>query len=185
MLTKTTPGFLFWLTGLSGSGKTTIGQHLTTLLRNTDCAVVFLDGDHLREITGNLFGHTREERLKAAYLYARLCKTLVEQGITVVCATISLFHDVQAWNREHIPGYIEIFIDVPLTELMQRDPKQIYAKAQQGNMRHVVGFDIAADYPIQPNLTISNISGTNPEDAAKAIYTYWIKEHGHGCIKTN
>lgn len=185
MLTKITPGYLFWLTGLSGSGKTTIGLHLTTILRNSGYSVIFLDGDHLREVTGNLFGHTREERLKAAFLYARLCKTLVEQGAIVVCATISLFHEVQAWNREHIPGYIEIFIDVPLTELIQRDSKQIYAKVQNGEIRHVVGIDIAADYPLQPNLTVSNISDTNPAEAAKAIYTYWIKEHDHGCIKTN
>ena len=98
-------GSVFWFTGLSGAGKTTIGRLFFGLLRERNPAVVFLDGDILREVFGNDLGHSREERLKSAMRNSRLCKMLSDQGIDVVCATISLFRECQEWNRAHIPGY--------------------------------------------------------------------------------
>ena len=149
-------GTVFWLTGLSGSGKTTLGKELARILKEQGYPVVFLDGDHLREVTGNLFGHDREQRLQASLLYGRLCHFLSSQSINVVCATISLFHETQNWNRKHIPNYVEIFIDVPFSEIIQRDPKKIYSRAQQGDLKNIVGIDIAPEFPQRPELVIKN-----------------------------
>ena len=153
---ETRSGTVFWLTGLSGSGKTTLGKALTNALKCQGHPVIFFDGDQLREITGHLFGHEQEERLQASLVYARLCHTLAAQSFHVVCATISLFHETQRWNRHHIPNYIEIFLDIPLSHLIERDSKKIYMRAQKGQLSNVVGIDIVPEFPQKPDIAINN-----------------------------
>lgn len=154
---------VYWLTGLSGAGKTTIGtlffQHLKTIKPN----VVYLDGDVLREIFGGTHGHTLQERKQLAMRYSRLCKMLSEQGIDVVCATISLFHEVQEWNRQHIPGYKEVYIKVPIEVLTQRDQKQLYSRALRGEIKDVMGIDAAVEAPKNPDIVLEN-DGTRSVD---------------------
>ncbi|OGT35026.1 MAG: hypothetical protein A3F11_07415 [Gammaproteobacteria bacterium RIFCSPHIGHO2_12_FULL_37_14] len=179
------PGTVFWLTGLSGSGKTTIGEALAKTLRLSGHTVVFLDGDHLREVSGQLFGHERDQRLQASLLYSRLCKMLANQNIHVVCATISLFHETQEWNRKNIERYIEVFIDVPLTELLRRDSKKIYQQAKNGYLKNVVGIDISADYPQQPDLTIKNYGDIDPEQAVSFIINYLKKDYLYGSFRSD
>ena len=91
-----------------------------------------------------------------------LCRMLAEQGFDVVCATISLFHEVQRWNRENIPRYHEIFVRVPLEELKRRDTKGIYLAATAGGAANIVGFDIPAETPEAPDLILDNDSSLNP-----------------------
>jgi len=102
------PGRVFWITGLSGAGKTTVGRELSKRLRAAGRPVTFLDGDTLRSVIAEDLGHSAGNRRRSAMRNARLCRLLAEQGVDVVCATISLFHEVQSWNRENIPGYCEI-----------------------------------------------------------------------------
>lgn len=166
-------GTLFWLTGLSGSGKSTIGSALADALRTQNEVVILLDGDQLREVTGGIYGHEPSERLKASLLYSRLCRMLTMQGINVICATISLFQETQDWNRKHIMNYKEIFIEVPITELEQRDPKKIYQKARAGLIKNVVGIDITPFYPNNPDLIIQNYGQMTVSDAVKAILTLY------------
>lgn len=146
---------LFWLTGLSGAGKTTLGALLTRHLRERGHPVIFLDGDQLREVYNDCYGHDRESRLIASMYYARLCKVLVEQNVHVVCSTISLFHQTQQWNRENIPNYIEVFVDVPLAELIKRDNKSIYSRALAGKLNNIVGMDIEPELPKQADVIIN------------------------------
>ena len=75
---------------------------------------------------------------------------LASQGTDVVCPTISLFHEVQLWNRQNIPGYREIYLRVPMEELRRRDAKGIYAAAARGDLRDVVGLDVPAELPEAP-----------------------------------
>src|SRR6202020_2502960 len=90
-------------------------------------------------------------RRQVAMRNARMCRMLAGQGQDVVCATISLFHEVQRWNRENIPGYREIYLRVPLDELRRRDRKGIYA-----DPRNVVGIDLPAEAPESPDLILDN-----------------------------
>jgi adenylylsulfate kinase-like enzyme len=159
---------LFWLTGLSGAGKTTLASLLTTKLKDRGHPVIFLDGDTLREIYNNDFGHTREERLLASLQYARLCKMLTGQNVHVVCATISMFHQTQDWNRENIKNYLEVFVDVPLAELVRRDGKQIYSRAKAGELKNIVGIDIEPELPKKADVIIQN-DLYSPEDNVNLI----------------
>lgn len=104
-------GRVIWITGLSGAGKSTLAHAVVARLRALSQAVVMLDGDELREVFGaaaqNSRNHGRDGRLALAMQYAHLCRVLAQQGLTVVIATISLFREVHAWNRHHLPGYFE------------------------------------------------------------------------------
>ncbi len=113
-----------------------------------------LDGDELRAAMGAGSAHTRDERLSLAMRYARLCHMIAEQGIDVAIATISLFREVHEWNRKNMPGYIEIYLAVPLSELKRRDPKDIYARADRGELQDIAGLDLAVDEPQAPDLCI-------------------------------
>ncbi len=151
-----TAGRVFWITGLSGSGKTTVGRELSRRLRTSGCPAIFLDGDELRAAIAEDLGHSAGNRRQSAMRNARLCQLLAAQGADVVCATISLFHEVQRWNRENIPGYREIYLRVPLDELRRRDSKGIYAAGQRGDAQDIVGLDVPAEFPEAPDLVLDN-----------------------------
>jgi adenylylsulfate kinase-like enzyme len=164
-----TPGRVFWITGLSAAGKTTIGRELSSHLRSSGCPVIFLDGDTLRTAVSNDLGYSAENRRSAAMRNGMLCRMLAEQGFDIVCSTISLFHEVQRWNRENILRYNEIFVRVPLEELKRRDTKGIYAAASDGWATNIVGLDIPPEIPETPDLILDNDTSLDPEEAVRLI----------------
>ena len=161
----TAQSHVYWLTGLSGAGKSTLCRRLATHLREEGRAIVMLDGDQMREILGATAAHTREERLQLTMGYARLCRLIASQGIDVAIATISLFGEVHEWNRINLPGYVEIFLDVPLSELARRDPKGIYARSAGGALKNVAGVDLPVDYPKAPDVALTWRQGWTVDDA--------------------
>lgn len=161
-------GRTIWITGLSGAGKSTLAGPVADGLRQSGEIVVLLDGDELRAVFGptatSAASHTRAARLDLALRYGRLCGMLSNQGLTVVIATISLYREVQEWNRQNLPGYTEIFLDVPLAELRRRDPKGIYRRFDAGEITDVSGLDVAVDYPTAPDLHLRWDSGVGIDD---------------------
>ena len=155
---------LYWITGLSGAGKTTIGTLFYSYLQETKNNVVYLDGDTLRKIFGDAQQYSPSERKILALRYSRLCKMLTEQGIDVVIATISMFHEVREWNRENIENYNEIYIKVPMEVLIARDQKKLYSLAFKGEIKHVMGVDIEVEEPDNPDIIINNDGSSTPED---------------------
>ena len=160
---------VFWITGLSGAGKTTVSKVLAKELRDQGCVVFELDGDVLREIIGHNSSHSVEERFKLAKTYGRFAHELSEQGIIVICATISMFYEVRDWNRENIEKYHEIYLKVPREVLEARDPKDIYKRVNAGELSNVVGIDIPMEEPKNPDLTIENYADITPEIVVKKI----------------
>ena len=171
-------GRVFWITGLSGAGKTTLGEELVSRLRAAGRRVILLDGDALRAAIAEDLGHSAENRRKSAMRNARLCRLLAEQGHDVICATISLFHEVQRWNRENIPGYREIYLRVPIDELQRRDCKGIYAGAQRGDARDVVGLDVPAEVPEAPDLVLDNYGALDVATAVDHILAVCVNGNG-------
>lgn len=165
----TATGTVFWITGLSGAGKTTIGRALVRLLKDEERSCVHLDGDQLRQIFPDLVGHDAGTRRALARRYSGLCKIISDQGIDVVCSTISLFHEIHDWSRANCARYVEIFLDVEADILKERDPKKIYQRAQAGEIRDVAGFDLAVEFPTQPDIVLHNDGRASPEELALAI----------------
>src|ERR1700720_337176 len=170
-------GHVFWITGLSGAGKTTLAEELWRRLCAAGRRVILLDGDELRAAIAVDLGHSLDDRRKSAMRNARLCRLLADQGFDVVCATISLFHEVQRWNRENIPIYREIYLRVPIEELQRRDSKGIYGVALRGNARDVVGLDVPAEAPETPDLVLDNFGELDVATAVDHILAICTKEN--------
>jgi len=164
---------IVWITGLSGAGKSTLAKHLVDLLRARGETVVFLDGDELREVFGATVAseanHGREARLALAMQYAKLCRVLSSQGLTVVIATISLFREIHEWNRTNLPGYFEVYLQVPLEELRRRDPKKIYRRFDAGELKYVAGLDLPVDLPESPDMIIEFDSVQSVSEVATRV----------------
>lgn len=178
VVTENRVGRVFWITGLSGAGKTTVGRELWCRLRAAGRPAIFLDGDALRDAIAQDLGHGVADRLQSATRNAHLCQLLAGQGIDVVCATISLFHGVQRWNRENIPDYREIYLRVPADELRRRDSKGIYARAQRGEARDVVGLGVPAETPENPDLVLDNYDALDVAAAVDRILAVCGKRDG-------
>jgi adenylylsulfate kinase-like enzyme len=149
---------VLWITGLSGSGKTTLSMEIVRQLREKRTDVIRLDGDDLRKMLGvetnDARSYDRNARLKFAMQYSYLSKMLSMQGFIVVIATISMFREVYVWNRTNLPGYFEVFLNVPIEELRQRNSKQIYSRFDTGELKNVAGLDLNVDEPRNPDLEV-------------------------------
>ena len=166
------PQFVLWITGLSASGKTTIGSKIAARLREKIGATVFVDGDAFREVLGNDLGHSHEDRVKNAFRLARMCKFLSQQNVPVVCATMSLYPEIWAWNRENIPGYFQVYLKVPTAVLRERDPRSLYKRGEQGESSNIVGIDLPFNEPLDSDLIVDNSESGN-ESIAKAEEIIW------------
>lgn len=150
---------VIWLVGLSGAGKTTLGKALYASLKQERPHTVFVDGDEVRA----LFRHDQRpdaytlagRRINAERIQA-LCGWLDNQGIDVVCCILSMFQDISDENRQRFSDYREVFVDVPLDTLIERDDKGLYQSALRGEREHVVGVDIQYRPPVAPDLIVHN-----------------------------
>jgi adenylylsulfate kinase len=157
---------VIWIIGLSGAGKTTIGELLYSRMKAIRPNTVFIDGDKIREVMGGDLGHSLEDRKNNADRICRFCHFLEEQNIDVICSILSLFSDSRSWNRQNFRQYLEIFIDVPIEILAQRDPKGIYKKAAKGEISNVAGLDLNFDEPSSPDLIIQNYGPNSSANSA-------------------
>jgi len=167
---------VIWITGLSGAGKSTLAQELTDRLRCQGKPVIRLDGDELRTVFGGGSGgddHGRDRRLALGLNYAQLCRLLVDQGVTVVIATISMFREVHQWGREHIDGFAMVYLRVPLEELKRRDPKGLYRRFSEGTLKNVAGLDFPVDEPDRAEFVFDHDPKVSASDMADEIVNFY------------
>ena len=165
---------VYWITGLSGAGKTTIGRLFYQKLKQDFPNTVFLDGDIMREVFGADLGYTEPERRKCAMRYARLCDMLQKQDLNVVCCTISMFDAVREWNREHIDSYREIYIRVSMETLYKRDQKGLYSWNTVEREKEIAGIQIPFEEPHSPDLVLENNGDRTPEEQAEQIIRKYL-----------
>lgn len=158
-------GTVFWITGLSGAGKTTVGKIVYQKLKSRKDNVVFLDGDALRNTIAADLGYTNEDRHESARRNTRLCKLLGDQDIDVVCCTICMFEDIRKWSRENNEKYIEVYLKVPMDVLKGRNQKNLYVEAQD----ELVGLGVGMEEPEHPDIVVINNGSRTPEDIADEI----------------
>jgi adenylylsulfate kinase-like enzyme len=133
---------LFWITGLAGSGKSTCASYLAKKLKEKYDNVIVIDGDAIREICSHDLGYNPEDRRKNAFRVAKLCEYLCNQGMIVICATISLYRETHEYIYEHFMSPQIIYLDIPRNIVQARDQKSLYSEG-----KCVVGKDIEFDEP--------------------------------------
>ena len=157
-------GTVYFFTGLSGAGKTTIGGLFYQRLKAQKSNVFLADGDQTRSIFGRS-GYSTEARLDAARRGFRLWRELAEQGIDVVVCSIAMYQEIQRWNRENIENYKEIYIKVTRETLYRRDQKQLYSSGR----KEVVGVDLPYDEPQDADVVVQNDGQETPEEIVSRL----------------
>lgn len=156
-------GFVVWITGLSGAGKTTIARVLQKRFQESGLLPVLLDGDAMRQAMQDPnYGYDRDSRLRGAYRYSRFAKLIADQGVPVIVATISLFHEIHLWNRQHLKNYYEIFVEADEATRRERDPKRLYRDHDEGRNTNMTGVDVIAEIPKNPHLILKNNTNDIP-----------------------
>lgn len=161
-------GAVIWICGLAGAGKTSISRGLFCEMQKKYHNVILLDGDVIRSILGTE-GYSFKERLKGSRKISNLCSFLSENGLIVICATISLFKEINLLNRKNIKNYYEIFIECSMEELKRRDQKNIYSMAESGKIQNVFGIDIKYDIP-DADYILNNETQDKLEEKVEIIY---------------
>ncbi len=161
-------GVVYWITGLSGAGKTTIGKKLYDEIKLRHSNTVFLDGDELRNVFGNDLGYSNDDRKKCAMRYARLCDMLQKQDINVICCTISMFESIREWNRKNIVNYREIYVKVDIGILIKRNQKGLYSSILERSSESV-GLGVEFEEPENPDMVLINNGELTVEDQVNKI----------------
>lgn len=170
--------FTLCFVGVSGSGKSTIANELIRKLKQKGMSIQLIDGDILREQLGNLFGYTKEERLKNSRVVRLLAKYLNDNGINTVVTIVAPYQMLREEFREFVgDSYIEIFIDCPLEVCSKRDPKGYYKKAKIGGMKNLNGMNDEFEKPISSEIIIQSNQET-VEEAVSKIMAY-LEENGY------
>lgn len=151
-------GTVYFFTGLSGAGKTTLGGLFHRRLKAKKANVVLLDGDQIRPVYNEDIGYSDADRIKGAHRTFRVAKMLSDQGIDVVVCSICMYSAVRDWSRENIKHYKEIYIKVTRETLLRRNQKRLYT---QGT--NVVGVDLPFDEPRCPDVVVENNGTESPE----------------------
>jgi bifunctional enzyme CysN/CysC len=150
------PPITFWLTGLSGSGKSTIAQAFEAQVFSSGGVVVWLDGDSLRSGVNADLGFSRRERTEHIRRTAEFAKLLNSSGVFVICSLISPFADQRALARQIIGenAFIEVYVKASLAVCEERDPHGLYARARAGHVPEFTGVDASYEAPLSPRLTL-------------------------------
>jgi len=157
-----------WIIGLSGAGKTTVGQALLRLWRRRAANTVLVDGDAVRCLfagAGDGVDHSLAGRRRNAERTIALCEWLDRQDMNVICCQLSLFEDLRAAHRRRVSGYLEVWLDTPWPVVIARDTKGFYARALAGEIADVVGVDIPFPTPANPDLVLDGSGAAGDADA--------------------
>lgn len=168
-------GIVYWITGLSGAGKTTIGNRLYYELKQKMDNVVLLDGDVLKQIVGEELGYSENDRRKRAYRYAKICKMLADQDIIVICCTIAMYDEVREWNRKNNKAYVEVYLDVPMEVLVERNQKGLYSRYREGEVANIAGIDVKVEFPRSSDLVIKNDGSIKIKECVEQIMSVPVR----------
>jgi adenylylsulfate kinase-like enzyme len=146
---------VIWILGLSGSGKSFLSSKLKDELSNDYGNFLILDGDVVRKVFDNDLGFSIKDRNINASRISKLTLFLSQNKVNVIVSVLSLFPNWLEWNRKNIKGYYEIFIDVPISALKERNNKNVYFKEGKEN-ENVVGVDIEFIKPQNADLKVIN-----------------------------
>ncbi len=144
-------GILFWITGLSGVGKTSIANKIKHQIENKYGPTLVINGDDLREIF-KLESYSQSKRLEYGKIYCNFLKFLTDQNINIIFTVVGMFSSLRKWNRLNIKNYVEIFIRSDIEIIKKKTKKKTYKNFK----KNIVGLGISPQYPEKPDILIEN-----------------------------
>ena len=166
-------GLVVWMTGLSGSGKSTIAIALERALHERGLYAVVLDGDNVRTGINSNLGFSDADRTENIRRIAEVAKLFVQNGALVICCFVSPTIAIREQARGIIGAadFIEVFIDTPLEECERRDVKGLYAKARAGEVKDFTGISAPFEAPPSPEVRIPT-AGRGAEECTVELFQY-------------
>ncbi len=140
-------GFVLWLTGLSGAGKSTVAAKLGPALAERGHRVELLDGDEVRTNLCQGLGFSREDRDTNIARIGYVAGKLAKHGVAVLVAAISPYREARDLVRSSVDNFVEVFVAAPVATCAERDVKGLYAKARAGEIKGFTGIDDPYEAP--------------------------------------
>ncbi|MCC6838728.1 MAG: adenylyl-sulfate kinase [Flavobacteriales bacterium] len=169
-------GCAVWMTGLSGSGKSTIAIALERKLHAAGRYTVVLDGDNIRTGINNNLGFSGADRTENIRRIAEVAKLFVQNGAVVICSFVSPTIAIREQARTIIGAtdFVEVFVDTPLEECERRDVKGLYAKARAGELKDFTGISAPFEAPAAPALRLTT-AGRGVEDTSQELFLHVVQ----------
>ena len=168
-------GFVLWLTGLSGAGKSTVAAKLGPVLAERGHRVELLDGDEVRTNLCQGLGFSRADRdtniARIGYVAAKLSK----HGVAVLVAAISPYRQARDRVRATVDNFVEVYVAAPVSTCAERDPKGLYAKALAGEIKNFTGVSDPYEPPLQPEIVL-HTEDESVDDSVERVLA-WLEGH--------
>lgn len=160
--------FVLWLTGLSGSGKSTIAEKIYTQLAKNGRTVERLDGDVMRGLFPST-GFTKQARDEHIKRVGFMASRLEKHAVIVIASFISPYKQTRQFVRDLCSNFIEVYVSASLSECEKRDVKGLYKKAQAGEIRNFTGIDDPYEAPDNPEIFVDTNNETVDESVLKIM----------------
>jgi adenylylsulfate kinase len=166
-------GVTVWLTGLSGSGKSTIADVLVRMLHELGVRTAILDGDNIRHGLNCDLGFSPDDRKENIRRIAEVARLFTSFGIVNVLAFISPYREDRDFARsiQDKTDFIEVYVDVPLDVAEERDPKGLYVKARSGEIPSFTGISAPYEHPLDPEIHLRTHL-QSAEESARVIHDF-------------
>jgi adenylyl-sulfate kinase len=167
--TRASTGFTIWITGMSGSGKSTVTAILERQLRAIGLRVEVLDGDVVRTHLTRELGFSREDRDENIRRVGWVCELLSRNDVVAIAAVISPYRAVRDEIRERVGRFVEVYMEAPLDVLVERDVKGLYRRAMAGEIPQFTGVDDPYEPPLSPDVVCHTDGRETPDDSAAKV----------------
>jgi len=162
-------GFVLWLTGLSGAGKSTVAAKLQPALAERGHRVELLDGDEVRTNLCQGLGFSREDRDTNIARIGYVAGKLAKHGVAVLVAAISPYRQARDQVRAEVDNFVEVHVAAPVQTCAERDVKGLYAKALSGEIKQFTGVSDPYEPPLAPEIVLHTEAETVDESVGQVI----------------
>ncbi len=168
---------VIWLTGIPGSGKTTLAIDLEKYYKQNSLPVEILDGDEIRKTLSKDLGFSPEDRKEHNRRVIFVAQILSKNGVTTIIPLISPYRETRDFARKEIPNFVEVWVKTSVDECKKRDPKGLYKKALAGEIKNLTGLQAPYEEPQNAEL-ILDTEKQNVEESVEII-TSTVKKLGY------